>query len=129
VHALRKEEVMTNLVLLHGRVTRLTERELPSGDRLALIDLTIPGEEGERADSVPLAWFSAPDWIVSAEPGSELVVLGRVRRRFFQGGQQGGLQSRTEVVVERAAPAGRTGRVADIVRRATGQATVIVESR
>ena len=47
--------------------------------------------------------------------GTELLVVGRVRRRFFQGN---GLQSRTEVVVDHAAPARQTVRSAAVVKRA-----------
>jgi hypothetical protein len=50
------------------------------------------------------------------DTGAELVVLGRVRRRFFRSGA--GLASRTEVVVDAAAPPGRPARVAAIMQRA-----------
>ncbi len=114
---------MTNLVVLQGRVSRpVGERVLPSGDRLATLDLTVPGQEaGARAESVPLAWFGAPAWVADLEVGSEVVVVGRVRRRFFRGGP--GLQSRTEVVVEGGAPARRPARVAEVLRGAMGTLT------
>jgi hypothetical protein len=103
---------MTNVVLVRGRISRLTEREMPSGDTLTLVDVTTPGREGEKADVVPLVWFQAPRWLAQ---GAELVALGRVRKRFWQAN---GTQSRTEVVVERGAPANRASRVAEIQRRA-----------
>ena len=60
-----------NIVLLHGVLAREPElRELPSGDHVASFD--------------------------KLEPGGELIVTGRVRRRFFRAG--GATQSRTEVV-------------------------------
>jgi hypothetical protein len=111
---------MTNVVVLQGRLSRpVSERVLPSGDRLATLDLTVPGPSGEaspKSDSVPLAWFGAPTWVLDLEPGTDLVVLGRVRRRFFRAGQQ--LQSRTEVVVEGAAPVRRAARVGELLARA-----------
>jgi single-strand DNA-binding protein len=113
---------MTNVVVLQGRLSKpVAERVLPSGDRLAVLDLTVPAEETRpagslRAESVPLAWFEAPAWALELDTGAELVVMGRVRRRFFRAGQQ--LQSRTEVVVELAAPARRPARVADLVATA-----------
>ncbi|HEY2428635.1 MAG TPA: hypothetical protein VGI06_06875 [Acidimicrobiales bacterium] len=111
---------MTNIVVLHGRLSRpVSERVLPSGDRLAVLDLTVPaapGSSDSRSDTVPLAWFGAPTWALELEPGAGLVVLGRVRRRFFRAGQQ--LQSRTEVVVEGAAPERRSARVAELMVRA-----------
>jgi single-strand DNA-binding protein len=113
---------MTNVVVLHGRLSRpASEKDLPSGDRVATLELTIPAAgdsaNGQKtAESVPLAWFGPPGWVLDLDAGAELVVLGRVRRRFFRGGQ--GVQSRTEVVVERAAPVRRTARVAELVERA-----------
>jgi len=112
---------VVNIVVLWGRVSRKPEeRILPSGDRLAVLDLTVPGEGGPdrpaRSASVPLAWFDAPAWALELGAGAELVVAGQVRRRFFRGGA--GLQSRTEVLVDAAAPARRPARVAEILRRA-----------
>jgi single-stranded DNA-binding protein len=112
---------MTNLVVLRGRLNRPPgERLLPSGTRLATFDLTVPAPAQERAgarraDAVPLSWFDPPAWVADLGVGTELLVVGRVRRRFFQGN---GLQSRTEVVVDHAAPARHTVRSAAVVRRA-----------
>ena len=108
---------MTNIVVLEGRLSRPpARRELPSGDSLASLDLSVPAPPGGRADSVPLVWFDPPAWVDRLEAGAELVVLGRVRRRFFRSGA--GLASRTEVVVDAAAPPGRPARVAAIMQRA-----------
>jgi len=82
---------VTNVVVLRGRLSRAPgERLLPSGDRLTTFDLTMPAVPGDgrgRADSVGLSWFEAPEWVGGLEAGAELVVVGRVRRRFFQGGR------------------------------------------
>jgi single-stranded DNA-binding protein len=116
---------MTNLVVLRGRLNRPPEeRLLPSGTRLATFDLTVPAPAPaharapvatRRADAVPLSWFDPPAWVADLGVGTELLVVGRVRRRFFQGN---GLQSRTEVVVDHAAPARHTVRSAAVVKRA-----------
>jgi hypothetical protein len=53
------------------------------------------------------------------------VVLGRVRRRFFRAGER--LQSRTEVVVQRAAPLRRAARVGDVVERARGELDALAD--
>ncbi|GAC1319646.1 MAG: hypothetical protein NVSMB12_19000 [Acidimicrobiales bacterium] len=112
---------MTNVVVVKGCLTRpASERLLPSGDRLAVLDVTVPGvvsADGTtaRAESVPAAWFGAPAWLLDLEAGAELVLVGRVRKRFFQAG---GLQSRTEVVVEAGAPSRRAAKVADLLRYA-----------
>jgi single-strand DNA-binding protein len=91
---------MLNVVVLHGRVSRPPEeRELPSGDRLITFDVTVPGDAAadRKAESVPVAWFGPPGWAVKLQTDAEVVVEGRVSRRFFRAG--GALQSRTEVVV------------------------------
>lgn len=112
---------MTNVVVVRGRLSRpVGEKLLASGDRLASIDVTVPGvtrRDGTpgRAESVPASWIGAPAWLVDLEPGAEVVLMGRIRRRFFQAG---GLQSRTELVVESGSPARRASKVADLVRRA-----------
>ena len=114
---------MTNVVVLRGRLSRAPgERLLPSGDRLTTFDLTMPAVPGDgrgRADSVGLSWFEAPEWVGGLEAGAELVVLGRVRRRFFHAGT--GLQSRTEVVVEQAVPARHSARAAALLHRAAAR--------
>jgi single-strand DNA-binding protein len=114
---------MTNVVVLRGRVNRPpVERLLPSGDRLAAIDVTVPGGvtgattgHGSRRESVPLAWFDAPAWVTALAPGAEILVSGRVRRRFFRAGAA--LQSRTEVVVEQAAPLRQVAKCVALLRR------------
>jgi|SRR5579871_6653173 len=116
---------MTNVVVLRGRVNRPpAERVLPSGDRLASIDVTVPGGlsgrgASERNESVPLAWFDAPAWVTALEPGAEILVSGRVRRRFFRAGNA--VQSRTEVVVDQAAPLRHVAKCVALLRRVTDE--------
>jgi hypothetical protein len=125
---------MTNLVVLRGHLNRApAERLLPSGTRLATFDLTVPATVqpsghagGPRAEAVPLSWFDPPAWVADLVIGAELVVAGRVRRRFFQGN---GLQSRTEVVVDHAAPARHTVRAAAVVKRALSVIDGLADSR
>ena len=89
---------MTNVVVLVGRLARPAEaRELPSGDRLVAYEVTVD-REGARAETVPVVWFGAPASAVDHDVDERMVVVGRVRRRFFRAG--GGTQSRTEVVAE-----------------------------
>jgi single-strand DNA-binding protein len=49
----------------------------------------------------------------------DVVVVGRVRRRFFRSG--GVTQSRTEVVAEVVLPTGQTKRVAGVLRAAAAK--------
>jgi single-strand DNA-binding protein len=94
-----------NLAILVGVLSRDAElRTLPSGDRLVALELTVRSE-GSPAESVPVAWPAAPDSAASWEAGEELLVTGRVRRRYFKAG--GSTQSRTEVVASRIVPTRR----------------------
>jgi single-strand DNA-binding protein len=89
---------MTNVVALVGHLARPAEvRELPSGDRMVTYEVTVP-RPGERAESVPVVWFEAPARAAELAVDEQVVVVGRVRRRFFRAG--GGVQSRTEVVAD-----------------------------
>ncbi|MDP9453578.1 MAG: single-stranded DNA-binding protein [Actinomycetota bacterium] len=91
-----------NLVLLRGRLSRAPEqRLLPSGDHLVTYEVTVPRPEG-RAESVPVSWMEAPASAAELAVDEEVVVIGRVRRRFFRAG--GTTQSRTEVAAERVVP-------------------------
>lgn len=86
-----------NLTVVHGRLSRPPSiRELPSGTRLASLDVTAAREvEGEPADSVPVVWRDPPASVEGLDTDDAVVVVGRVRRRFFRSG--GVTQSRTEV--------------------------------
>ncbi len=89
---------MINVVVLIGRLARPPEpREIPSGDRLVAYELTVD-RPGERAETVPVVWMGAPASAVDHDVDERIVVVGRVRRRFFRTGA--GTQSRTEVVAE-----------------------------
>jgi single-strand DNA-binding protein len=91
-----------NVVVLRGAVVRLPEvRELPSGSRLLSFDVRTVGTDG-RAETAPVSWADPPGADEEAlVEGAEVLVVGRIRRRFFRTG--GATQSRTEVVAERVA--------------------------
>jgi single-strand DNA-binding protein len=107
---------MTNVAVLIGRLARPDEpRALPSGDRLVQYEVTIPSETG-RAESVPVVWFDAPAVAEAYDVDEKVVIVGRVRRRFFQAG--GATQSRTEVVADAVVPARQAKRAQAAVDRA-----------
>jgi single-stranded DNA-binding protein len=107
---------MTNVAVLIGRLARPAEpRDLPSGDRLVQYEVTIPSETG-RAESVPVVWYDAPAAAESYDVDENVVVVGRVRRRFFQAA--GSTQSRTEVVADAVVPARQAKRAQVAVDRA-----------
>lgn len=92
-----------NLVIVRGRLCRPPEsRLLPSGDAVVVYDVRVE-RCGQRAETVPVAWFAAPASAADLAVDEEVVVVGRVRRRFFRSG--GSTQSRTEVVADRVVPA------------------------
>ncbi len=58
-------------------------RELESGRRLATLAVRAPGPAG-RATSVPVTVWEPPAWVEDLTEGTDLVVVGAVRRRFFR---------------------------------------------
>lgn len=92
-----------NVVILRGRLARPPEtRGLPSGDVVVTYEVRV-ARPGQRAETVPVAWLEAPASAAGLPADEEVVVVGRVRRRFFRSG--GATQSRTEVAAERVIPA------------------------
>jgi single-strand DNA-binding protein len=90
-----------NVVVVQGALARAPElRELPSGSLLVVLEVSTDHPSGRS--TVPVAWLDPPDE-VDLELGTEVVVTGHVRRRFFRAG--GSTQSRTEVVADRVVKA------------------------
>lgn len=108
-----------NIVVLQGKLSKEPEeRTLSSGQRLVTYEVAVQ-PPGGRTELVPVVWYEAPPSALRFGPGTELVVTGRVRRRFFRAG--GTTQSRTEVVA--AAVVARRSR-----RRAADAVQVAVEA-
>jgi single-strand DNA-binding protein len=94
-----------NVVVVAGRLSRPAEqRVLPSGERLVAVQVTVE-RTGDRAETVPVVWFDAPASAATLDIEEAVVVVGRVRRRFFRAG--GSTQSRTEVVADAVVPTRR----------------------
>jgi single-strand DNA-binding protein len=107
-----------NLVVLSGHLSRPPEvRELPSGEVAVAYDVTVR-RPGHPAESVPVVWAGPTSGarLLQAAPGDAVVVVGRVRRRFFRAG--GATQSRTEVVAESLSSPRSTARARATVERA-----------
>ncbi|MGH9283532.1 MAG: single-stranded DNA-binding protein [Acidimicrobiales bacterium] len=110
---------MTNVVVLQGRLTRPAAlRSLPSGDQLVALEVSIP-REGHRAESAPVVWPDAPASATALDVDQEVLVVGRVRRRFFRAG--GSIQSRTEVVADTVVPAGQSRRAKAALAKAVAR--------
>jgi single-strand DNA-binding protein len=109
-----------NVVTLRGRLARpAQERLLPSGDRLINYEVTVQSGPDGKAETVPVVWFDGPASAATLDADDQVVVVGRVRRRFFFAA--GVTQSRTEVVAETVLPAGQVKRVAAALRAAIGR--------
>jgi single-strand DNA-binding protein len=93
-----------NITVLQGHLSRPPEvRALASGDDLVRYEVTVPAVGDRPAESVPVVWFAAPAAASAFDAEAEVVVVGRVRRRFFRAG--GATQSRTEVVADQVVSA------------------------
>ena len=107
-----------NIVLLRGRLSSGPRTaELPSGDVLLRWEVTT--DVDGRKMTVPVAWFEPPRTAAVIGEGDEVVVLGRIRRRFFK--VHGSTASVTEVVATAATLATRTKNVARLVDQALAQ--------
>lgn len=110
-----------NVVVLRGALSRPPEaRALRSGDVLVSYEVTVAGPDGGPAESVPVVWFAPPAGAADLDADAEVVVVGRVRRRFFRAG--GSTQSRTEVVAGKVIPARRAKAAARAVLGALAEA-------
>jgi len=102
-----------NLVVVQGVVRDdPVARSLSSGQQVISFELAVRTSD-ETLESVPVVVF---DTACAVGPDDEVVVIGRVRKRFFRAG--GATQSRTEVVASRIVPARRRAQVT----KALGQA-------
>lgn len=88
----------TNVVVLRGRLARdPVSRELPSGSVLVRYEVTTR-VLGEPTATAPVSWVDPPRPPTLAA-GDEVVVVGRIHRRFYRAG--GATMSATEVVASR----------------------------
>lgn len=123
--ATREADACRNDVALRGRLAAdADERELPSGDRIALLRLVVRRDEPQRrrrgadtarratVDTIDVVCWSAATRRTAARlrEGDQVEVEGALRRRFFGG--PSGRQSRYEVearVLRRVSGAGAAG--------------------
>ena len=87
-----------NLSVLCGPCSAAPEvRLLESGTRVASLAVRCPSGD-DRATSVPVTVWDPPAWVEALEPGDAVVVVGRLRRRFYQ--RPGGVNTRVDVEAE-----------------------------
>ncbi|MET1041122.1 MAG: hypothetical protein ABWZ90_08795 [Acidimicrobiales bacterium] len=111
-----------NLAVLRGHLSRAPEEvTLASGDLLVRYEVTVPRAD-ERADTVPVVAVSPPAHARGLDAGTEVVVVGRTRRRFWSAG--GATRSQVEVLARAVVPARRRAGAT----RALGQALATLEA-
>jgi single-strand DNA-binding protein len=109
-----------NVVVLRGRLSRPAEaRTLPSGDVIVAYEVTMP-RTGPRAETAPVVWFDPPASASALDVDTDVVVVGRVRRRFYRAG--GATRSATEVVADAVVPARQVRRAQKAVDAALDRA-------
>lgn len=120
-----------NIVLLQGALSSDTrQRVLPSGAVLVSWEVTTRSD-GAPAQSVPVVAFDPPKSSVALTSGTEVLVVGRIRRRFFRAG--GATVSRTEVealricALRRGAQARRAMEVFDTTVAAFAERTEVLD--
>lgn len=108
-----------NVAVLRGPCSGPAElRVLESGTRLATLAVRCPAGAAadERATSVPVTVWDPPAWVETLEAGDEIVVVGRMRRRFYQ--RPGGVGSRVDVEAELVGRARDRRRIDAALRKA-----------
>jgi single-stranded DNA-binding protein len=109
-----------NICIIQGRLTRPPEqRVVGSGRSLVTYELAVDRAAG-GTETVPVVWDDAPARALDLDVDAEVVVAGRVRRRWFR--SAGAPQSRTEVVAVEVLSARSTKRVAKLVSDALSAA-------
>ena len=104
-----------NVVVLRGQVAgEVGWFESRAGVRIAAFDLVTVSGDGGKADRgdkdvVPVSWGDPPAWADEIVAGDELVVRGRVRKRFARSG--GGTRPFTDVVAVQVVRASRRATV------------------
>jgi single-strand DNA-binding protein len=113
-----KSETLTaeplNLAVVRGEVSSPPDvRVLPSD--AVLVQLQVTTRLESETLSTPIAVWNPAAWVQELEPGTEIVVVGRVRRRFFRAA--GATASRVELEADLVAKASDRRRVRAALRK------------
>jgi len=105
-----------NLSVVRGTVSAPPEvRALESGSRVAALAVRTNGPDGKDT-SVPVTVWEPAAWIETLDAGDGVLVVGRVRRRFFRTAT-GVRGAKTEVEADLVARARDRRRLAAVARR------------
>ena len=105
-----------NIAVLRGAISVPPEvRALKSGRKIATLAVRTKAGDGHNT-SVPVTVWDTPAWLETLEADDDVLVVGRVRRRFLRtaAGTSG---ARTDVEAESLAPARDRRRLAALLRR------------
>ena len=103
-----------NLAIVRGEVSSPPDvRVLPS--EAVLVQLQVTTRLEHETLSTPIAVWNPAAWVEELEPGTEIVVVGRVRRRFFRAA--GATASRVELEADLVARASDRRRVRAALRK------------
>lgn len=103
-----------NLAVVRGEVSSPPDvRVLPSD--AVLVQLQVTTRLESETLSTPIAVWNPAAWVQELEPGTEVVVVGRVRRRFFRAA--GATASRVELEADLVAKASDRRRVRAALRK------------
>jgi len=102
-------------------------RTLPSGTELASFSISVSHATGPTT-SMPVSWPTPTAAVLARlEPGTEVLAVGRIVRRFYRAG--GATQSRTELVVDRVERLSRRVACRRIVEQAIADLEATVSER
>jgi single-strand DNA-binding protein len=105
-----------NVSVLRGPISASPEvRTLKSGRRIATLAVRTTAGDG-RQTSVPVTVWDPPAWVQTLATEDDVLVVGRVRRRFFRTAT-GGNGARTDVEADALAPGRDRRRLAAMLRR------------
>ena len=103
-----------NVAVVRGVVSSPPERRVLPSDTV-LVQLQVTTRLESETLSMPVSCWNPEGWVDALEPGDEIVVVGRVRRRFFRAG--GATASRVELEADLVARASDRRRVRVAMRR------------
>jgi single-strand DNA-binding protein len=104
-----------NVAVVRGVVSSPPERRVLPSDTV-LVQLQVTTRLASETLSMPVSCWNPQAWVEELEAGAEIVVVGRVRRRFFRAG--GATASRVELEADVVARASDKRRVRAATRRA-----------
>jgi len=108
-----------NIAVVVGVLTRDPEvRELPDGQVIVELDVKV-AEAAKGSSVVPVSWSGGK---ATFGAGDVVVVVGRVRRRFWNAG--GGPMSRTDVLAEIVVPGGSAKRTSAALAEAAARVSL-----